>query len=413
MDLKQRLFFSRSDLPPHNLSAIWKLSERDGDGKLSKAEFRLAMNLIYWVLGGNPMPSVLPQSIIDQALNMHLFTAPTKLIPNNQKVGGPSAFITSLQVSNTNSQKSTVDDLLGVNQQTSNSRSLAPSGNFAVAQQSSNPQTGATTTPQLTYNNSKPQSEYNAGLQISGITGKTNSTQAVYSNQSSQQAYSTNKQAQQTMQTSNSQAGLGTNQQTAFGQANYGTNLQQTSLGFQSLNPQLSSNSQQSNFNTQQSKLNTQQPNFNSQQTNLTGQQTGFSTLSQNTAPPPKSFSSPFGETPFAQALASSPFGETPFAKAVAQQSTTSSNSASSSVGQQFAKPNTAKDNNVFGNSDPFGSSSSNNSNELQWVPVESGHNYDQSKYVFQHSMPGTTFEMRANFTSELSDAMKKVKNKD
>jgi epidermal growth factor receptor substrate 15 len=40
-------FFSRSDLPLQSLSAIWKLCERDGDGKLSKGEFRLAMNLMY------------------------------------------------------------------------------------------------------------------------------------------------------------------------------------------------------------------------------------------------------------------------------------------------------------------------------------------------------------------------------
>lgn len=68
-----KAFFSRSSLPPQTLSAIWKLSERDGDGKLSKGEFRLAMNLIYWILGGNPTPSVLPQALIDQALNIHLY----------------------------------------------------------------------------------------------------------------------------------------------------------------------------------------------------------------------------------------------------------------------------------------------------------------------------------------------------
>ncbi len=68
-----KAFFSRSSLPAHTLSAIWKLCERDGDGKLSKGEFRLAMNLIYWILGGNPTPSVLPQALVDQALNIHLY----------------------------------------------------------------------------------------------------------------------------------------------------------------------------------------------------------------------------------------------------------------------------------------------------------------------------------------------------
>jgi hypothetical protein len=83
------------------------------------------------------MPSELPQTLISQAMNMHLFTAPNRLAPSNYKPGGPSQFINSLQVTGTNAplqltgnsaplqltgptsqsspnKKSTVDDLLSL-----------------------------------------------------------------------------------------------------------------------------------------------------------------------------------------------------------------------------------------------------------------------------------------------------------
>mmetsp|Transcript_4777 Transcript_4777/g.6668 ORF Transcript_4777/g.6668 Transcript_4777/m.6668 type:complete len:356 (-) Transcript_4777:34-1101(-) len=42
----------------------------------------------------------------------------------------------------------------------------------------------------------------------------------------------------------------------------------------------------------------------------------------------------------------------------------------------------------------------------LQNYEVAHKHNYDQSPYVHHHTLPGATFEQRANFTSELSAAI-------
>ena len=54
-----RDFFLLSGLPPPTLSQIWRLSDRDGDGKLNPAEFSVAMCLLRGVLEGAELPSEL------------------------------------------------------------------------------------------------------------------------------------------------------------------------------------------------------------------------------------------------------------------------------------------------------------------------------------------------------------------
>jgi hypothetical protein len=223
------------------------------------------------------------------------------------------------------------------------------------------------------------------------------------------------------------QSGYQTNPANTQNQAAFGMQSGQQQFGTSSGRPRAPSGGQNVNIQQQNAYGNSygvnQAPSQQQSSLNNTAQQ-------PNTASQSKPFSSPFGDTPFAQALANSPFGETPFTKAIAQQSGSSfgtdsfgsqSNSASfgnqasfgqSSFGQSFGQSSFGQTPSNAQTSDPFGSSGKQDG-ELEWVPVDHGHQYDQSKYVFQHSMPSTTFEMRANFTSELSDAIKKVKAKE
>nr|XP_019947433.1 PREDICTED: intersectin-2-like isoform X1 [Paralichthys olivaceus] len=55
-----RKFFLQSGLPPSVLAEIWNLADMDGDGKMDRLEFSIAMKLIKLKLQGRNMPSVLP-----------------------------------------------------------------------------------------------------------------------------------------------------------------------------------------------------------------------------------------------------------------------------------------------------------------------------------------------------------------
>ncbi|KAI9136021.1 hypothetical protein BKA69DRAFT_1106828, partial [Paraphysoderma sedebokerense] len=55
-----RSVFLKSNLPSHQLSQIWSLSDMDGDGQLDIDEFVIAMRLVYDTLNGSPIPSSLP-----------------------------------------------------------------------------------------------------------------------------------------------------------------------------------------------------------------------------------------------------------------------------------------------------------------------------------------------------------------
>ncbi|XP_060946963.1 intersectin-2-like isoform X2 [Limanda limanda] len=55
-----RKFFLQSGLPPSVLAEIWNLADMEGDGKMDRLEFSIAMKLIKLKLQGRNMPSVLP-----------------------------------------------------------------------------------------------------------------------------------------------------------------------------------------------------------------------------------------------------------------------------------------------------------------------------------------------------------------
>ncbi|XP_058469345.1 intersectin-2a isoform X3 [Solea solea] len=55
-----RKFFLQSGLPPSVLAEIWSLADMDGDGKMDRQEFSIAMKLIKLKLQGRNVPSSLP-----------------------------------------------------------------------------------------------------------------------------------------------------------------------------------------------------------------------------------------------------------------------------------------------------------------------------------------------------------------
>lgn len=54
-----RDLFGRSGLAAPDLARIWTLSDRDGDARLSRAEFAIAMHLINAALQSVPLPDTL------------------------------------------------------------------------------------------------------------------------------------------------------------------------------------------------------------------------------------------------------------------------------------------------------------------------------------------------------------------
>uniref|UniRef100_A0A3B5BP06 Intersectin 2a n=1 Tax=Stegastes partitus TaxID=144197 RepID=A0A3B5BP06_9TELE len=55
-----RKFFLQSGLPPAVLAEIWNLADLEGDGKMDRLEFSIAMKLIKLKLQGRSLPSALP-----------------------------------------------------------------------------------------------------------------------------------------------------------------------------------------------------------------------------------------------------------------------------------------------------------------------------------------------------------------
>jgi hypothetical protein len=65
--MEAKTYFGKANVPTNALAIIWSLAERDKDGKLNKAEFRLAMHLIYWTLKGEQLPDTLPEGLVQSA----------------------------------------------------------------------------------------------------------------------------------------------------------------------------------------------------------------------------------------------------------------------------------------------------------------------------------------------------------
>jgi Ca2+-binding EF-hand superfamily protein len=76
-------YLTKSQLPQESLAKIWQLSEVDGDGKLSKGEFRMTMHLVYWVLKGNPLPTSLPPNFVAQCMSQNLPKSQPQPTPNS------------------------------------------------------------------------------------------------------------------------------------------------------------------------------------------------------------------------------------------------------------------------------------------------------------------------------------------
>lgn len=56
--------FGQAGLSKDDLAKIWQLADVDDRGKLNKAEFHIAMGLIYRCLNGNTVPETLPQELV-------------------------------------------------------------------------------------------------------------------------------------------------------------------------------------------------------------------------------------------------------------------------------------------------------------------------------------------------------------
>jgi Cytoskeletal-regulatory complex EF hand len=60
-------YFSKGKLSRETLAQVWELSERDGDRKLNRAEFRVAMHLVYAALRGEKLPAELLPAVYESA----------------------------------------------------------------------------------------------------------------------------------------------------------------------------------------------------------------------------------------------------------------------------------------------------------------------------------------------------------
>ncbi|KAH9513279.1 Intersectin 1 (SH3 domain protein) [Bulinus truncatus] len=77
-----RDFFMQSGLPTQVLGQIWTLADMNGDGKMDKKEFSIAMHLIKKKLQGYELPKVLPAALkLDPSPMIGSFAQPTMMVP--------------------------------------------------------------------------------------------------------------------------------------------------------------------------------------------------------------------------------------------------------------------------------------------------------------------------------------------
>ncbi|XP_063311494.1 epidermal growth factor receptor substrate 15-like 1 isoform X1 [Pelobates fuscus] len=70
-----------SKLPLDILGRVWDLSDIDKDGHLDRDEFAVAMHLVYRALEKEPVPSVLPQSLIPPSKRKKTFAGAVPVLP--------------------------------------------------------------------------------------------------------------------------------------------------------------------------------------------------------------------------------------------------------------------------------------------------------------------------------------------
>uniref|UniRef100_A0A158R4P9 Epidermal growth factor receptor substrate 15-like 1 n=1 Tax=Syphacia muris TaxID=451379 RepID=A0A158R4P9_9BILA len=79
---KVRPVLLNSGLPSTSLAKLWELSDLDKDGQLNRSELSIALHLVYRALQGDPIPAVLPASLL------HFSTmSPIAPPPSKQKIG--------------------------------------------------------------------------------------------------------------------------------------------------------------------------------------------------------------------------------------------------------------------------------------------------------------------------------------
>ncbi|XP_056284106.1 intersectin-2a isoform X3 [Pseudoliparis swirei] len=72
-----RKFFLQSGLPPSVLAEIWNLADMEGDGKMDRQEFSIAMKLIKLKLQGRNLPSGLPTTMKQPPVSKSASTMPS------------------------------------------------------------------------------------------------------------------------------------------------------------------------------------------------------------------------------------------------------------------------------------------------------------------------------------------------
>jgi len=78
-------------LPNEELSKIWQLADRKKRGFLNKEDFRILMHLVYARLAKLPIPSELPQILIDSSENKKEISILDDIFNPNPSKSSPSA----------------------------------------------------------------------------------------------------------------------------------------------------------------------------------------------------------------------------------------------------------------------------------------------------------------------------------
>ncbi|KHN86683.1 Epidermal growth factor receptor substrate 15-like 1 [Toxocara canis] len=108
---KVRPVLMNSGLSGTSLAKIWELSDIDKDGKLDRIEMSIALHLVYCTLQGEPIPAVLPPSLMHPSkiqLQQHKFSMGGMTLPSKQQWGTQRARTASMASLDNSGMHSTV-----------------------------------------------------------------------------------------------------------------------------------------------------------------------------------------------------------------------------------------------------------------------------------------------------------------
>jgi len=344
-----KIYFTKANVPVDKLAAIWSLAQVDKDNRLNKGEFRIAMHLIYMVLKGEPLPESVPENFVQSAMS----DVSESRIRANSAPASSKTLSSTLPTQSVNHPQQPI--------QQSVQQPIQP---VTVQQQSY-------TQPVYTQSVQPP-------------------TQAVYGQpyqQSTQPLYT------QSVQQPTQPIYNPSTQQ--IPQQIYTQPIQQQPVYTQSIQQPLYSQQAQ-----QQATL--QQPFTTTQGYQVPyGQPTPPSAYQQSFVQPTQPAQVYGTQGAFTQpSVPISAFPSTAF--------TSTQQSYAQPVQQGLAPQSFTSTQQSFGSlsSDPFGTSFPSSSGDLMFTPAPAKHNYDQSKLIAQHTLPGASFEQRANFNNELVGAL-------